>query len=411
LLGNFKSDPPDAPTSLHGFLVGYDILFQDDFEDDKGWTAGLPGDDASTGVWERCDPEGTEAQAEDDHTPSPGVMAYITQCAAGSSQGTYDIDGGQTTLESPVFDLSGETDAAVTYYRWYSNDTGDNPGEDYWVVQVTDDGWASTVTLENTNVSRREWSEMQFYLNDYIDLTSQVQFRFRASDENNGSLVEAGLDDFKIITCARNPDAEPPTVEVLDPNGGEELIGGQPYDIQWNSSDNVGVTMTTILWSTDGGATYPTEIASGPALTSPFTWDVPDVGEPTCRIKIVAQDGALNTGLDESDGDFEITLSTGVADQGGLPPALVLRQNLPNPFNPVTEIEFGLPSAQTIALEVYDVSGRLVSTLASGTYSAGYHSAVWRGTDDHGTEVSTGVYFYRLVTEEKVLTKKMLMLK
>ena len=63
--GYSKTDPADAPAAFHSFLVGYQTVFEDDFETDKGWTAGVPGDDATTGMWERCDPQGTEAQPED----------------------------------------------------------------------------------------------------------------------------------------------------------------------------------------------------------------------------------------------------------------------------------------------------------------------------------------------------------
>jgi len=77
----------------------------------------------------------------------------------------------------------------------------------------------------------------------------------------------------------------------------------------------------------------------------------------------------------------------------------------------VTEIEFGLPSLQNITLEVYNVQGQRIATLAKGAYQGGYHQVVWRGTDDGGVEVSTGVYFCRLVTDEKVMTRKMMMIK
>ncbi|MCK4546247.1 MAG: T9SS type A sorting domain-containing protein [Candidatus Eisenbacteria sp.] len=106
-----------------------------------------------------------------------------------------------------------------------------------------------------------------------------------------------------------------------------------------------------------------------------------------------------------------VVQATAVAATEFKPAELVLRQNRPNPFNPVTEIEFGLPSLQNITLEVYNVQGQRIATLAKGAYPGGYHQVVWRGTDDGGVEVSTGVYFCRLVTDEKVMTRKMMMIK
>ena len=89
----------------------------------------------------------------------------------------------------------------------------------------------------------------------------------------------------------------------------------------------------------------------------------------------------------------------------------MLLQNRPSPFNGRTEIEFGLPSPARISLAVYGVDGRLVATLAEGAYPGGYHRAVWTGEDEHGAAVSAGMYFYRLETTDRVLTRKTLVVR
>ena len=89
----------------------------------------------------------------------------------------------------------------------------------------------------------------------------------------------------------------------------------------------------------------------------------------------------------------------------------MLAANRPNPFSRGTEIRFGLPEAARISLKVYNVEGRVVATLADGQYPRGYHRVSWTGRDSKGVSVATGVYFYRLETENKVLTRKMMMLK
>jgi len=172
----------------------------DDFETDRGWTAGASGDNASSGLWTRVDPNGTtynsqQCQPEDDHTAEPGVMCFVTgQGSVGGTAGENDVDGGVTTLLSPVFHLDGAVSAMFSYWRWYTNDLGNNPGEDSWDVDVTSDG-VNWVSLEHTLASANEWTQMSFDLADYVELSDQVQVRFVASDLVNGSLVEAAVDD------------------------------------------------------------------------------------------------------------------------------------------------------------------------------------------------------------------------
>jgi len=73
-----------------------------------------------------------------------------------------------------------------------------------------------------------------------------------------------------------------------------------------------------------------------------------------------------------------------------------LRQNLPNPFNPNTIIDFELPEEAYVRLQVYNLSGQLVRTLMAQIASSGRHRIVWGGKDDLGHAVSTGIYIYRL---------------
>jgi FlgD Ig-like domain/FG-GAP-like repeat len=88
-----------------------------------------------------------------------------------------------------------------------------------------------------------------------------------------------------------------------------------------------------------------------------------------------------------------------------------LAQNYPNPFNPATTIVFELPAASRASLIVYDVTGARVRTLVAGPVRAGRHDVMWDGKNDARQPVGSGVYFYRLVTSGKSLTKKMVLLK
>jgi photosystem II stability/assembly factor-like uncharacterized protein len=90
---------------------------------------------------------------------------------------------------------------------------------------------------------------------------------------------------------------------------------------------------------------------------------------------------------------------------------LVLRQNRPNPFNPVTSIDFVLPEAVKASLKVYDLAGTHIVTLIDRPLAAGPHFAQWDGRDGRGQRVSSGVYLYELQAGDQSVTRKMTLVK
>ena len=96
---------------------------------------------------------------------------------------------------------------------------------------------------------------------------------------------------------------------------------------------------------------------------------------------------------------------------GDKPLSFALGQNYPNPFNPTTTIDYTIPEASNVTLEVYDVLGAKVRTLVSGAQSAGTHTATWDARNDAGAKVAGGAYFYRLQADDNVKTMKMMLLK
>jgi hypothetical protein len=96
----------------------------------------------------------------------------------------------------------------------------------------------------------------------------------------------------------------------------------------------------------------------------------------------------------------------------GLPKTFELTNNYPNPFNPSTTIQFGVPRNADVALVIYNVLGQRIRTLVDHEQrSAGRYSVVWDGRDEGGNTVGSGMYFYRLETGQVAIVKKMLMLK
>jgi len=98
-------------------------------------------------------------------------------------------------------------------------------------------------------------------------------------------------------------------------------------------------------------------------------------------------------------------------DADGQPSAVVLHQNVPNPFNPTTLIRFELPARAHVRLLVFDVRGRLVRTLVDGELQPGGQEIAWNGRDGDGRNVASGVYFYRLETPYTLVSRKMVLLR
>jgi hypothetical protein len=111
--------------------------------------------------------------------------------------------------------------------------------------------------------------------------------------------------------------------------------------------------------------------------------------------------------------EMQIVFSSGVDndDNTVTPVVSLLHQNYPNPFNPETTISFDMPKSAAANLSIYNVKGQLINTLVDGNLGFGKHSFVWNGKDASGTDVTSGIYFYRLTTDGKVETRKMMLMK
>ncbi len=209
--GGVIFSPAGAPSVLHqAIALDVSTILYDTMETDPGWTVGDVGDGATTGIWTRVDPIGTAAQPEDDHTPT-GTLCWVTgQGTAGGALGENDVDGGKTTLLTPVLDLAG-ADAMISYWLWYSNDTGNAPSSDTFFVDVSVDGggsWISAETVGPTGTGTSGgWMYHELRISDVASPSANTQLRFVATDYGDGSVVEAAIDDFGVnmLYCPPQP--------------------------------------------------------------------------------------------------------------------------------------------------------------------------------------------------------------
>ena len=230
-LGGSGTSPASAPTlAVNTFLAGlYAQRFLQDQETDAGWVSGAVGDNATTGLWLRADPVGTNVsgvpvQPEDDHTPFPGVQCWVTGNAAPADPpGANDVDGGRTTLTTAALDAvtGGLVRPVISYYRWYSNNAGSDPGNDLWRADISNDGGASWTSVESTRATDNSWRRVLFFISDYVAPTASMRMRFIAEDAGAGSLIEAAVDDFALLDFAAavsvGPGASPGRLALARP--------------------------------------------------------------------------------------------------------------------------------------------------------------------------------------------------
>jgi hypothetical protein len=100
-----------------------------------------------------------------------------------------------------------------------------------------------------------------------------------------------------------------------------------------------------------------------------------------------------------------------ITDVEVTPIATKLWQNYPNPFNPVTEIGYSVRDKGLVTIKIYNVAGKLVKTLLNEVKDAGSHKVKWYGKNNRGSNVASGVYFYKMETKGFTNTKKMVLLR
>jgi len=103
--------------------------------------------------------------------------------------------------------------------------------------------------------------------------------------------------------------------------------------------------------------------------------------------------------------------ATATGDPGSPAAEAVLYQNTPNPFNPITRIDYRISEDTGVVLKIYDVNGKEIKTLIDNVLTEGAHHTYWDGKDHEGRPVASGVYFYRLAAGDITKTKKMVLLR
>lgn len=174
-------------------------VWQDTFETATGWTVNPNSNDTATvGAWERGDPEATTSSgAKQLGTTVSGTNDLVTGRLAGSSAGTYDIDGGKTSIRSPAVTLpaSGTLNVSLSWYLAHGSNAST---ADYFRVSIVHNGGTTQLFQQSGTAGDRDgaWAVGTWNISAYAG--QSVRILIEAADASGASLVEAGVDDVKI---------------------------------------------------------------------------------------------------------------------------------------------------------------------------------------------------------------------
>ena len=225
--GGLNVDPSTAPATSFGAPVqtGSALVLSETFEGGaNGWTAS--NDAALTaGGWAQGVPVGTLSGTQasspaTDATPTPGTRCWMTGIgAAGGTAASQDIDGGTSTLVSPVFDLSGASGASLSVSLWhFCSDIVTNTTAEIDALRAEVSNGGAWQTMDDIRVNlNTAWTTRTYQLENFVTLNSTVTVRFVSGDRPENSTTESAIDDFVLtkLLC----ESAPPCVTDLDGDG------------------------------------------------------------------------------------------------------------------------------------------------------------------------------------------------
>ncbi len=309
-----------------------------------------------------------------------------------------DITPPTASLVSPAGGdtLSACGSSAIT---WTASDDVGVAGVDLYLSEDGGAGYPYVIATGLPNTGSYSWNHPGL-------LGTELRVKLVARDAAGLQAVDAGDSSFVSVSV------DPPAAALATPDGGEAFHFGDAIPIRWSMADTcVGIDSTRVYTSVNGGTAW-SYLATVPAPDTLATWTAPSVETDSARVRVVVFNHGGLTAESGSDSLFSISSSaTAVPETGAGITRPVLLQSRPNPMRAGSAVfAFYLPRAMTATLRIYDLSGRLVATLAHGERGAGYHEAAWDGTNAAGSAVSHGIYFYVLETPDRREVRKLVKL-
>jgi hypothetical protein len=230
----------------------------------------------------------------------------------------------------------------------------------------------------------------------------------------SGGGVHAWISDFTVTagSVTGNTAASNPQMEVITFLAAQAVSSVTYSNIEggWFGTGNIDVA--PLYRDAPGGDFHLQSTACGDAFDSPLI----DAGNPAASDALLDCQHGLGTIRSDigAFGGSNLGVPTGVTDGGHaevLPKDFRLGQNFPNPFNPSTTISFKLGAPSMVTISIFNILGRHEITIVEQVKAAGVHTINWDGKDRLGRPLASGVYLYRLETDGRSESRKMLLLR
>jgi hypothetical protein len=239
-----------------------------------------------------------------------------------------------------------------------------------------------------------------------VDVTINIDgtiVTFGATENWNGIETLTFIVDDNVTRATAEDSVDVIVIPINDP---PVLISWLPEDLEFTVIIDSIVVFIVDAEDIDSELNYAWYVGEElqTEITDTFEYQFIELGEILIKSLISDEEYEIET-------IWTVTVESGVGVIDILSVVTKLYQNHPNPFNPTTTINFDLVNAGKVTLNVYNIKGELVRTLASGNYPAGKNSVAWNGKDDNGKSVSSGIYFYHMKTKEYNSFRKAILLK
>ena len=324
---------------------------------------------------------------DDDLVHAGGTGGWIVKNSWGTSWGGtcgYGAEGGYFYIAYGSANIGTWSAVSVNLTDYDSTQNLYYYDEGGWMTQMgygNPTCWAMSkfTPVENTKLTRVEFwttdatTDIDVYVYDDFNTTSRslsnlLGYRY------DTSFAEPGYHSIDLVAPADLTSGDPIFVAVK--------FTDESYNFPVVCDDTPPIETATTYLSSNGASGSWYELGSGLSI-----------------------DGALRIRTDPS------LVQSNDDDPETLPNRFRLEPNYPNPFNPITTIVYSVEQRTHVNIAVYNMIGQKVAVLVDNEISAGEHSVQWNGCDADGRPVATGVYFYRIETEQYRATRKMVLLK